>query len=89
MTAPGLFESYAEAAERTVAELPARLSVARSLEAQAMMLRVGVDLVRQLLAKRDEGVPIPQSTIELAFDALDEGLERMIEFMPPDERRRS
>ena len=74
-------------AERMVAELPVRLSTARSLEAQAMMLRTAVDLTRQLVARRDGGLEIPASTIELAFDALEEGLDRMIELMPADPPR--
>lgn len=75
-------EAELAAADRTVRELPARLSQARSLEAQAMMLRTAVDLTRQLVAKRNAGLPIPAATIALAFVALEDGCDRMIELMP-------
>ena len=60
-----------------------RLSAVKSLEAQAFMLRAGIDLTRQLLARRASGVAISDETVDMAFEALFDGVDQMIELMPP------
>lgn len=50
-------------------------------QAAAHAVKAGVELGRELVQLRDAG-RISASTIDLLFDALDDGVGRMIELMP-------
>lgn len=63
-----------------------RIESGQTAREQAIVLKSGIDQARELHGLRDRGYPVSSSTVEIAWGALFEGLDRLIELMPPDER---
>lgn len=78
-----------EQTETFTRALLGRLSSGATLEVQSTLVASGVEAGRQLWALRELGYDISDETIAFAFDAIEDGVRRMIDLMPPDERRRS
>jgi hypothetical protein len=71
-----------EQQERFVRALLGRIESGASLEAQATLVKAGVQAGRSLLELRELGYAVSDDTVAFVFDQLDAGVARMIELMP-------
>jgi hypothetical protein len=64
-----------------------RISSGQSHETQSHLVKAGLQSLRELLALRDKGYSVSASTVEIAWGAIFEGYDRLIELTPADDPR--